>query len=462
MATKVDVLLSGGTVITVDEQRRIIRDGAVAIRGSDIIAVGKRENLEREFEARMVRDCKHKLIMPGLVNSHLHFYHTMHRGLAPEDLGGLLWSNYVHGKIATHITPEDEVYGGLIILLETLKSGCTTFMESGSYNPAAAMEGVSRIGMRGLMGRRSFDQQILGHSMLMEDTETCLRENEKFLKKYRDGYNGGLLKACVDIVGQGRCTDRLYQESKKMADHYGTVLNLHLAAFQEEVTATRQNTGMRPVEHLYKLGILDSNVAMVHMIHVADREIEMLAEKKANVIQCPSTALKLSYELSAKARFPEMVAAGVNVGVGGDASDCSNFADMIRVMYLAAVLPKDYRNDPGISYAETAIEMATINGAKALGMEKEIGSLEPGKRADVIVLSMWRPEWVPNYSEVQNLVYSADGRSVETVYVNGKLVMDGGKVLTVDENEVIGKCLELSDKLLQRTGVTVPGRWPVI
>jgi 5-methylthioadenosine/S-adenosylhomocysteine deaminase len=157
-----------------------------------------------------------------------------------------------------------------------------------------------------------------------------------------------------------------------------------------------------------------------------------------------------------------MVAAGVNVGVGGDASDCSNFADMIRVMYLAAVLPKDYRNDPGISYAETAIEMATINGAKALGMEKEIGSLEPGKRADVIVLSMWRPEWVPNYSEVQNLVYSADGRSVETVYVNGKLVMDGGKVLTVDENEVIGKCLELSDKLLQRTGVTVPGRWPVI
>jgi 5-methylthioadenosine/S-adenosylhomocysteine deaminase len=461
MATKVDVLLSGGTVITVDEQRRIIRDGAVAIRGADIIAVGKRENLEREFEAHMVRDCKHKLIMPGLVNSHLHFYHTMHRGLAPEDAGGVLWSNYVHGKIATKLTAEDEIYGGLIILLETLKSGTTTFLEAGSYNPAAAIEGVSRIGMRGLMGRRSFDQAILGHSMLMEDTETCLRENEKFLKAYRDGYNGGLLKACVDIVGQGRCTDRLYLESKKMADDYGTILNLHLAAVGEEVTATRANTGYRPVEHLYRLGILDSNVSLVHMVHVTDREVRMLAKTKANVIHCPSTALKLNYELSSKGRFPEMLEHGVNVGVGGDASDCSNFADMVRVMYLAAVLPKDYRNDPGISAAETAIEMATINGAKALGMADEIGSLEPGKRADVIILNMWSPEWIPNYSEVQNLVYSADGRSVETVYVNGRLIMENRKVLTVDENEVIARCMELSEKLLQRAGVGVPGRWPI-
>ena len=462
MATRVDLLLSGGTVLTVDEQRRIIRDGAVAIRGTDIVAVGKRENLEREFEARAVRNCKHKLIMPGLVNSHLHFYHTMHRGLAPEDAGGVLWSNYVHGKIATKLTAEDEVYGGLIILLETLKSGTTTFLEAGSYTPAAAIEGVSRIGMRGLMGRRSFDQAILGHSMLMEDTDTCLRKNEKFLKAYRDGRNGGLLKACVDIVGQGRCTDRLYLDSKKMADHYGTILNLHLAAVAEEVTATRANTGYRPVEHLYRLGILDSNVSLVHMVHVTDREVRMLARTGANVIHCPSTALKLNYELSSKGRFPEMLEHGVNVGVGGDASDCSNFADMIRVMYLAAVLPKDYRNDPGISVAETAIEMATINGAKALGMADAIGSLEPGKRADVIILNMWSPEWIPNYSEIQNLVYSADGRSVETVYVNGRLIMDDRKVLTVDENEIIAHCTMLSEKLLERTGVRVPGRWPIL
>ncbi len=462
MKEKVDVLLSGGTVMTIDGERRIIRDGAVAMRGSDIVAVGKRADIERDYDAAEIRDCKHKLIMPGLVNSHLHFYHTMHRGLAPEDLGGVLWSNFVHGKVATQLTAEDEIYGGLIILLETLKSGTTTFLEAGSYNPAAAIEGVSRIGMRGLMGRRSFDQEILGHSMLMEDTDTCLKENETFLKKYKDGYNGGLLKACVDVVGQGRCSDRLLKESKKMADDHGTIFNMHMSAVAEEVTATRTRTGYRPIEHLYRLGVLDRNVSLVHMVHVTDREIRMLAEKQANVIHCPSTALKLNYELSSKGRFPEMVQHGVNVGIGADASDCSNFADMVRTMYLAAVLPKDYRNDPGIFYAEQAIEMATINGAKALGMDKEIGSLEAGKRADVIILDMWRPEWVPNYSEVQNLVYSADGRSVETVYINGRLVMDDRKVLTVNEDEIIEKCLELSEKLLVRTGVTPPGTWPVL
>ena len=132
MTDKVDVLLAGGTVITVDTQRRIYRDGAVALRGSDIVAVGKRADLESRYAAAETRDCRNKLIMPGFVNSHLHFYHTMHRGLAPEDLGGWLWSNYVHGKVATILTAEDEIYGGLVVLLETLKAGTTTFLEAGS------------------------------------------------------------------------------------------------------------------------------------------------------------------------------------------------------------------------------------------------------------------------------------------------------------------------------------------
>jgi 5-methylthioadenosine/S-adenosylhomocysteine deaminase len=462
MKENVDVLLAGGTVITVDTQRRIYRDGAVALRGTDIVAVGKLADLSARYDARSTRDCRGKLVMPGFVNSHLHFYHTMHRGLAPEGLGGWLWSNYVHGKVATILTPEDEIIGGLIVLLETLKSGTTTFLEAGSYNPSAVIEGLSHIGMRGLMGRRSFDQAILGHGMLLEDTQTCLRENENFLKTYRDGFNGGLIKPCVDVVGLGRCTDKLYIDSKRMADDYGTTLNLHLAAMTEEVTDTRMKTGSRPVENMYRIGALGTNVVLVHMIHVADREIRMLKETGTNVIHCPSTALKLNYELSSKGRFPEMLEHGVNVAIGSDAADCSNYADMIRTMYLAAALPKDYRNDAGISFAEDAIEMATINGAKAIGMQDSIGSLEPGKKADVIVINMRRPEWFPNYSEVQNLVYSASGDAVETVYVNGRLIMENRKVLTVDEDEIMDRCAELGDKLLKRGNLQVPGKWPIL
>jgi len=230
----------------------------------------------------------------------------------------------------------------------------------------------------------------------------------------------------------------------------------------EEVTDTRMRSGLRPVEHLHELGVLGPNVVMVHMVHVADREIALLAKSKANVIHCPTTALKLNYELSSKGRFPEMVEHGVNVGIGSDAADCSNFADMIRTMYLAAVLPKDYRNDAGVSSAETAIEMATINGAKAIGMDKEIGSLEPGKKADVILINMHRPEWYPNYSEVQNLVYSASGDCVETVFIDGKVVMRDRKVLTVDEDEVLNRCQELGDDVLRRGKLSVPSKWPIL
>jgi cytosine/adenosine deaminase-related metal-dependent hydrolase len=247
-----------------------------------------------------------------------------------------------------------------------------------------------------------------------------------------------------------------------MADDYGTTLNLHLAGMLEEVTDTRMRTGYRPVENMYRIGALGPNVVMVHMIHVADREIRMLKETGTNVVHCPSTGLKLNYELSSKGRFPEMLEHGVNVAIGSDASDCSNYADMIRTMYLAAVLPKDYRNDAGISCAEDAIEMATINGAKAIGMDKEIGSLEPGKKADVIVIDMHRPEWYPNFSEVQNLVYSANGDAVDTVYIDGKLVMENRKVLTVDEDEILDRCAALGAQVLRRAGVEVPGKWPIL
>jgi 5-methylthioadenosine/S-adenosylhomocysteine deaminase len=179
----------------------------------------------------------------------------------------------------------------------------------------------------------------------------------------------------------------------------------------------------------------------------------LLAQTHTNVIHCPTTTLKLNYELSSKGRFPEMLEHGVNVAIGSDSADCSNFGDMIRTMYLAAALPKDYRNDAGASCAETAIEMATINGAKAIGMEKQIGSLEAGKKADVIVINMHRPEWYPNYSEVQNLVYSAAGDCVETVFIDGKLVMENRKVLTVDENEVLERCQALAEQVLKRSKV---------
>ncbi len=459
----VDILIRGATILTVDAQRRIVQDGALAIKKDRITAIGKSSDLTQRYRGAKVMDCSGKLVMPGLVNAHLHFFHHMHKGLAPENLGGMPWANWHNKNITPFLTAEDETWGGMAILLETLRSGTTTVLEAGSYYPEEVFEAIATVGMRAVVGRRVFDQVILGHSSMIASTDDCLKQNESLLRQYRGGLADGRITPHVNLLGMGRCSDRLLVESKQMADEYGVVLNLHQAATINEVLHYQSKTGMRPVEHLGHLGVLGSNVVLVHVVHVNDREIRMLCEQATNVVHCPSTALKLVYGLSAFGRFPEMLAAGVNVSLGTDASDCGNYQDMIRIMYLAAVLFKDYRYDASVMGAETAIEMATINGARALGLQNEIGSLEANKKADVIVIDMSGPEWVPLHNPVQNLVYSASGNSVETVIVDGRVVMEQREVKTVDEKQVLARCQELANAILTRTGVRPDyTRWQVI
>ena len=452
-----DILLRNGTVVTVDNERRVIRKGAVAIAGNRIVDVGKASTLSRKYRARRTYDATNKLITPGLINCHLHFYHHMHRGLSPEHLSGMAWSDFVHRRVATVVEPEDEIWGGLGILVETLKTGVTTFLEAGSYNIDETIEGVARIGMRGLMGRRSFDHVSQGHDMLVDSTKHCLEENERFMKKYRGGV--GLVKPCIVVVGMGRCTDELYRKSKAMAEKYETILHMHQANMLENVSESYALYGERPIEHLYNIGSLGRNVVVVHMIHVNDREIRMLAETGTNVAHCPSTALKLAYGLSAFGKFPEMAEAGVNVAIGTDASDCSNFNDMVRLMYLAAVTPKDYRYDAAAGRAEKAIEMATINGAIAMNMEDEIGSIEVGKKADIAIFDMRRPDWAPVYNELQNFVYSAQGSSCESVLIDGKFVMEDRVVQTVDELEIVDRIRVRAGVIAKKTNLPIFSPW---
>jgi len=341
-----------------------------------------------------------------------------------------------------------------------LKSGTTAFMEPGSYHPYDTIQsGIEEIGIKGMMGRRSFDLVSLGHGSLKENADKILKIHERFLNEFSGSKRR--IKPMVTIVGMGRFTDRLVVESKKMADRHGVRLHMHLANYIETVHETKERTGYRPVEHLEKLGVLDENVVLVHMVHVSQREVEILAKRGVKVIHCPSTALKLSYGL-AYDRFPEMLDAGIPVAIASDASDCSNYHDMVRIMYLAAVLHKDLRQDPEIMGAEVAIEMATINGAKTMGLEKEIGSLEIGKRADIAIFDTRRPEWRPLYNEVQNLVYAATGDSVETVIIDGKIVMEKRKVLTVDEEEVLTRLdAEITD-LKTRIKAPLVSKWKFV
>jgi 5-methylthioadenosine/S-adenosylhomocysteine deaminase len=458
----VDLLIEGGSVMTMDASRRIIRDGAIAVDGDRIVAVDKRETLRGRFRGKRVIDGSRHVITPGLVNSHIHFYHQMHRGMAPDNFDGNEWSNFVHARVAPILTVEDEVWASYIVLLELLKTGSTTYLAAGSYNPGPVLEAIPRVGLRGFEGRRTFDHVHLGHQAMAEPTDKCIQENAAVMEKYAAGFANNLVRPCVNIVGLGRCTDTLIVKSKELADKYGAILNMHQCAFPEEVESIKKRTGRTPIKHLEHLGALGPNVVLVHMLHVTDEEIEILARTGTHVVHNPGTALKIVYGLTKAGKFPEMLKAGVNVALGTDAGDCANFMDIVRAIYLAALLFKDIRFDPKVMGAEVALEMATIRGARALGLEKEIGSLEPGKKADVVLFDADAPQWQPLYCEPYNLVYSASGDSADTVIVDGKIVMEHREVKTIDEREVVARIKELARGVEARSGVKPPTRWPIV
>ena len=452
----IDLVLTGGTAITVDPERRVIRDAGIAVHGEDILFVGKATEVDARFTGKKKLDCTDKVMIPGLINAHIHFSHHMSKSLIPDNLGPAVQTQFTHYKASPNLTAENEVWGSKALLIEMLKGGTTTFLEAGSYHPIDMLEGgIEEIGIKGFMGRRASDRESLGHSSLMESTDDILKHQEILLKEYGCRKN---IRPCVSIDGMQRYTDRLVTEAKKMADQYGVLFTLHESAWHDSVTECRKRNGRRPIEHLEKLGILDENVALVHMLFVNQKEVDMLAKSGSKVVHCPSAGVKLGYPF-VFGRFPEMLEAGIPVALGSDSSDCSNYHDMIRVLNLAAVLYKGIRNDPQIMGAERAIEMATINGAKTLGLHNEIGSLEAGKKADIAIFQTDRFDWRPMFNEVQALVHSATGDSCETVFVNGKMVVDKQTVLTVDEDEILAKLRSMEQDMVSRTGISIASPW---
>lgn len=453
-----DLLIGGGTVLTMDPERRVIRDGAVAVERDRIVAVGKTEEVRAAHPASRSLDAAGKLVMPGIVNAHLHFWHQLDKGLMPDNVNTWQFRRLAF-PLAAAMTAEEEGWAARATLLETLKSGSTCFAEAGALHPLETNERAAAVGLRGWVGRWTFDQMGSADPRPDPDPEACLRETEALLKRFAGGRADGRIRPWVTLVGMGSASDRLLRRAKDLADDYRTRLCMHLSSTIGEVELTQDLTGLRPISHLRRLGVLGPNVVLVHMVVINKEEVKILRDHEVKVVHCPSTALKLGKGLAAAAKFPEMLDAGIPVGLGTDAADCSNTHDMLRMMYLAALLFKDIRYDLNLMGAETAIEMATLHGARVLGMEGEIGSLEPGKKADVTIFDMNRPEWVPLHNPVQSLVYSAGGESADTVLVDGQVVMEGRKVRTVDEGEILERTQAMASAVARRAGIQPQTRW---
>jgi cytosine/adenosine deaminase-related metal-dependent hydrolase len=330
---------------------------------------------------------------------------------------------------------------------------------------AGAVRGVEQAGMRAVIGPWNWDQAGPGGAkcpdyFLHLSTAEALERAEGAVREF-DHAAGGRVRACVSIEGVSTCSDELTIKAHELAQRLGTICVQHKASSPAEVQAELAAFGERPVEHMARLGALGPNVLLNHMTCLEEFEVDLLARTDTKISQNPSAALKLSKGTTRTGKWTELVRAGVTIGLGVDSTNSSNFCDIVREMYLAALLPRDARADPDAMTAEKAIEMATLDGAHAIGLGDQIGSLEPGKRADVILLDTRRIEWRPLYSVVNALVYSATGDSVDTTIVDGQVLMEHRKLISIDEGDLLERLQAQSDALLERTRISVRTNWKI-
>lgn len=460
--TPVDTLIDGAVVVTMNAERTVHRNGAVAITGARISAVGPADDVRASVHARQVIDGARFVVTPGMVNTHIHITgEPLTRGFVPDDTpfeeNVFVWLCPLY---AAHGESEERLSAQLAAA-EMLKSGTTTFLEAGTVRFVdAVVDGLREIGIRGRVGQWVWDLPP-EPAVYRRTTDNAVAALEKVLGDHA-GDADSLVRAWSMIVGHTTCSDELWREARAAADRHHTGLNFHMSPAAMDPEGFMAQFGQRPMEHLAELGVLGEDVVIAHCVHVDDREIDLLARHGCSVAHCPTTALKVAYGVTQIGRMPEMVAAGVNVVIGTDGNNASNYSDLMRATYLVAGLFKDARRDATMFPAEKAYEMATLGGARALLLEDEIGSLEVGKRADLVLHDRNRPEWTPLHNVANQLVYSADGRGVHTVFVDGRRVVDDYRLTTVDEHALYAAAQAAGEAVVKRSGLPDKSKWRMV
>jgi len=446
-------------VITVDHERRIIQDGSILVEDGKVSRVGKAAALASARADRVI-DARHLIVTPGFVNGHMHIsYAHAVRGIFPDNLASPL--NHVF-KLQMAMTEEEEHATTLLGLVELLKSGTVCFVDPGSTKfPDACLQAYDDAGIRVIIGECVSDQDA-PFPLPRYAANDAVKRTAAFLAKWH-GRLDGRIRAWAMPFSPETCSADLLRGAKRVADEHKTFLTLHHGSGPQARKDYQAKHGKTPTEYLESLGVLGQNVVLAHSLGVDDAEIDCLARTGTKVAMCPVTAAKGGRGVPEHGRMPELLAKGVKVALGCDSPNNSNHLDIVRAMNMAAIQYKDARQDTRMIPAETALEMATLVGAQALGVDAEIGSIEPGKKADLVLFDTQRPEWQALFNPVNNLVYNADGRSVHTVIIDGRVVVDAYRQTFVDEPQLYAKVQEIGEKLQTRTGTTFPrSRWQII
>lgn len=430
---EVDLLINGERALLLDEQSLLLKTVSIAVNNSYIVAVGKTNEIFKKYRAKKNIDARNSLIMPGFVNCHTHAAMTCFRGIA-DDLELMDWlNNYIFPAEAKNVSKELVYWGTLLACAEMIKSGTTTFKDMYIFEDEAA-RAVKKAGMRCLVGEVLFDFP----SPNIKTPEEGFSYTQMLLEKWK---NDPLVNIIVEPHSLYTCSLPLLTTAKKLADKFNVPLGIHLLENIAEKKQLENKFGKGAISFLKDIGYLDEKLIAFHCVCLSAQDINVFAEHNCKVVHNPASNMKLA---SGIAPVPEMLTAGITVGLGTDGCASNNNLDMMKDMSLAAKMHKVARLDPTVMNAQTVVRMTTIDAAKVLGLDKLIGSLEVGKKADIIIIGLDKPHLTPLYNEYSHLVYAASSADVDTVIINGKVVMENRQLLTIDEKEVMCRVREIA------------------
>ncbi len=444
-----DLLIKNGTLVTMDPDRTV-RSGNIYVKDGRIAGIGSEEK-----QARVIMDAAGHAVLPGLINCHTHIYQALIEGIG-YDMHFEPWNWRFLFPIVSRMTPEHSYRSARLAALEMIKTGTTTvsdhwYMHTDFLNIREASRALEETGMRakmvyGLLDRTFAGEEISKDQMTMIRTKEELEED--FQLYYEQWHNRGCITAAIGAGSTQDASEELLLSSKSIADSHGITVSTHVAGWQDILASTYSRYGMRDIEFTHSRNLTGPNSLFIHTVWMTPEEISILAESGTSSVHCPAANSQLGYGIAPVA---EMLQAGVNVGLGTDGAGSYSY-DMFELMRLAAYLQKQKHQSADALTAEQALEMATIGGARALGMDDEIGSIEIGKKADVILVDFNRPHLMATGRLVPKLVYSAHGSDVTGVVINGQVVMEKRQLISIDEKQELEEAGAAYDELLGQAG----------
>ena len=436
--TRADLIVRGGTVVTMDGSRRIIEDGSVVVRGGRILDVGTRAEVDAKYVAAETIDARGKVITPGLINGHTHVPMTLFRGLA-DDLDLNEWlTKYIFPAEAKNVTEEFVRVGARLGLAEMIRGGTTTYCDMYYFEDAIADE-TARAGVRGVLGETVIDFPVADNKTWSE----ALAYTERFVRKWK---GHALVVPAIAPHAPYTVSEEHLKEVHAFSDRTGAPVVIHVSETRKEVDDLIKSKGLSPVDYLARIGFLNNRVIAAHVVHPSQEEIAVLKRLGVGVVHNPQSNMKLA---SGVMPVPRMLQDDLNLGLGTDGAASNNDLNMWEEIDTTAKLHKVFTMDPKVVTAQQSFEMATIRGARALHLEREIGSIEKGKRADLLIVDLDDLNQTPLYNVYSQLVYATKADDVRTVIIEGRVVMRDRRLLTLDEQDIKARARIFREQIIK-------------